>query len=110
MLDMIPPKKESQIGEKRKEIDKIDAQIVRLLAKRFLCSQHIAEQKQYEGLPVVQKAREKEVIRKCSENGEKSGLQRTFIQKIFNIIILESRKVQKREEKASHYFDKKGKI
>ena len=46
----------------RKEIDKIDAELVPLLKKRMLCSLKVAEIKREQKLPILNEKREQEII------------------------------------------------
>ena len=79
---------------KRKELDKIDKEILRLLRKRFEIVEEITEAKKELGLPVYDKDREEEVMVTRSVWGLELGIPQEFTQKIFNIIMDESKKVQ----------------
>ena len=50
------------IGEHRKRIDEIDGEIVRLFAERLAEAGEIAADKKKGGLPVLDSAREREII------------------------------------------------
>lgn len=79
----------------RKKIDKLDKKLVAILSKRIRIVEQIAEIKQKEGLPILQKEREEEhlhdILTKCNEN--KSC--KSYIHNIFEKIFEESRKMQK---------------
>lgn len=58
----------------RKEIDKIDEELIPLLLKRMGISQQVAEYKVQRGIPVLNEQREQEILQnvadKCGEQGE----------------------------------------
>ncbi|HOK49827.1 MAG TPA: chorismate mutase [Sedimentibacter sp.] len=51
----------------RKEIDKIDREIVKLLEKRFILVSDLGIYKKKQNLPVYDEAREKEVLESCRD-------------------------------------------
>ena len=59
---------QTSLANARREIDRIDAGISRLLEERFHQVEVIAEWKQAHGQPVFVPAREEEIIRKIREN------------------------------------------
>ena len=69
----------------RKQIDKIDDQIVDLLAKRMKIVKDVGEYKKKNGLPFFDQSRWQEVIKK------KKG----FVKKIWKIIHEEALKIEK---------------
>ncbi len=60
--------------ELRKEIDKIDSQLVPLLVERMEIAKKVAEYKVKRGIPVLNEEREQQILdsveEKCGENGE----------------------------------------
>ena len=66
----------------RREIDRLDAQIVPLLLERFAVVRRIGEVKKTEGIPVLNEAREKAVLDKISafaeDDAEKSALRKVY--------------------------------
>lgn len=78
----------------RKKIDKLDKKIVAILSKRMHVIEVIAQIKQENGLPVLQKEREEEhlhdILIKCNE----SKSCKSYIHNIFEAIFEESRKIQ----------------
>lgn len=60
--------------ELRKEIDKIDEELIPLLLKRMNISQHVAKYKVERGIPVLNQQREQEILdnvaEKCGDMGE----------------------------------------
>jgi monofunctional chorismate mutase len=77
----------------RKEIDTIDAEIVRLVGKRAEIAQKIGVLKASAGLPVVDEGREDAILRKAAANN-RGLLTNDAIVRIFRGIIRESRKLQ----------------
>lgn len=56
-----------ELGRFRKEIDKIDREIVKLLEKRFILVSDLGIYKKKQNLPVYDEAREKEVLESCRD-------------------------------------------
>lgn len=67
----------------RKEIDKIDNQLLTLIYKRELLVKRIQDVKQKLGLPTKDSNREQKVIRRLMEKGSKLGLSQELIQKLW---------------------------
>jgi len=76
----------------RKKIDKIDNDIIRLLKKRLDSAREIGNYKKKQGIKIIDKKREKEILK---DRIKKSDLSKNFTKKLFSIIIKESREVQK---------------
>lgn len=80
----------------RDEIEKIDAQILELIAKRFDVVKEVGKYKKENGIKVKDKNREKEVINKACEKLRSQGYaDARFIQKLFKTIMKKSRALQK---------------
>lgn len=77
----------------REEIDSIDEQIVGLLEKRARIAQKIGAIKAAAGLPVIDAAREEEILRNAARRN-KGVLKQEAIIRIFRAVISESRSVQ----------------
>jgi chorismate mutase len=76
----------------RKKINNIDSKILNLLKERFENSKKIGRIKKKKGMKVLDKKREKEIVKGLIE---KSNLNKKFIKKIYSIIFRESRRLQK---------------
>ncbi|VVB78307.1 Chorismate mutase [uncultured archaeon] len=76
----------------RKEIDKIDKKIMKLIETRLYHARKLGEYKKKNGIPIIDKKREKEIIR---DRVSKSKLSKEFTSKLFLLMINESRRVQK---------------
>jgi len=79
----------------RGKIDKIDYEILVLLRKRFETAKQINSHKKINGLGVIDKKREKEVLIKIKEESKKLGINTGFARKLFEQAIKQSRKVQR---------------
>lgn len=78
----------------REEIDRIDDEIVSLLARRMDVADRIGRLKQREGMPVVQPSRYNALMARRAEEGRRLGLSPDFLRKVFGAIHEESVRVQ----------------
>jgi chorismate mutase-like protein len=83
------------IRELREEIDRVDEELLRLLNRRARLAAEIGELKRRAGLPVLDPAREREVLsrRRAADAGP---LGRGAVVRIFRRIVRESRRVEER--------------
>ena len=88
------------LNELRKEIDAVDAEIVRLFEKRMEISEHMAAYKQKAGIPVRDQEREKEKILKV-QNLTHTAFNREHIEELYTVLISLSRKLQEEQIKTS---------
>lgn len=73
------------LEEIRKKIDGIDAQLLPLLVQRMKCSKQVAEYKHSAGIPVLNAARENEILDRVGENaGEFGGAAKVVFSTIMN--------------------------
>ena len=79
----------------RNEIDKIDEEIVKLLAKRSKIAMKIAKYKKEHGLQIYDARREREVIEKVKKLARNNGLDETLLEKVFQSIIIHTRESEK---------------
>lgn len=70
----------------RSEIDDIDDELLQLLARRMNVSDQIGEYKKEKGLTVVQMDRWKQIFREHLETGDKLGLSKELIEKVFEAV------------------------
>lgn len=75
----------------RKEIDKIDSEIARLLEKRFEICSEIGDFKTKNNIETEDKLREKEIFEKIEQTNLK---YRDNIKEVESKILLESKKIQ----------------
>ncbi|MDD3262411.1 MAG: chorismate mutase [Candidatus Absconditabacteria bacterium] len=80
----------------RQKIDKIDNEILSLLAKRFKISKEIGLYKQKNNIPFYQSERWTNLLQSRKEKGKEIGLSLVFIQNLRNIIHEESLNLQKK--------------
>ncbi len=80
--------------EHRKKINKVDSEIIKLLAKRRDLSREIIRLKNESQSTIRDKAREKELFTQLVELGKKEGLDSDFVTKVFHEIIDDSVKLQ----------------
>ena len=83
----------------REGIDLVDAQIMRLLRRRFAAAKEIGEIKRQLGMDVLQPGRELEVIERARKAAREAGISEDFAGKLFGEIMAESRNVQKGTQK-----------
>lgn len=79
----------------RNEIDHIDRELLLLLRRRFLVVQKIALLKKELNLPVTDKVRETQITKRVQELGKNLSLEPEFLAKIFRLIIIEAKRLQK---------------
>lgn len=80
-----------ELSDIRKDIDRIDAQLLPLLLQRMDCARRVAEAKRHSGAPVFNAAREEEILDRMErEAGEYGGAVRI----VYNTILSESRGLQ----------------
>ena len=87
------------LNQLRNKIDKIDGQLIALLAKRKEVVRCIGQLKQKQGLPIFNKAREAEITQKLQQLAKKFDLRPIFLQKVWQLIIAEAKVVQKKISK-----------
>ncbi|MCQ2343335.1 MAG: chorismate mutase [Paludibacteraceae bacterium] len=81
-----------KIEEIRKDFDRTDGEICRLLERRMELSREIAETKRVEGIDVVQEDRRRKVMERWVENCP--SYSRESVERIYGIIHKESVKQQ----------------
>jgi chorismate mutase/prephenate dehydratase len=80
--------------EYRRKINKVDSEIIKLLAKRRKLSREIIRLKNETQSSIRDKARERELLTQLTELGKKEGLDSDFVKKVFYEIIDDSVKLQ----------------
>ncbi len=86
------------LNKVRNEINSIDADLVKLLEKRFNLVLKVGEYKAAHNLPVLDGAREKIVIEKCKNHLENQKYE-TYMEKVFTQIMNTCKDIQKNEIK-----------
>jgi len=90
-----------EILEKRRKIDKIDLNILALLAKRERIASEIGCRKRKTKMFIKDTAREKEAMRIRISNARKYNLSVIFVKKLFSLIFKQSRIVQENVQRSS---------
>ena len=83
------------IQDCRGEIDKVDAEILRLLNLRAELAVRVGESKRTAGLSVWDRAREREVVERARRNN-RGPLDGEAVARLFRAVIRESRRLQSR--------------
>jgi chorismate mutase/prephenate dehydratase len=92
--DRFPRDPHEELIDCRNAIEVVDRRIVVLLAQRVALAMRAARAKQAAGLPVLDGAREAEVIDRVVAEGRTHGLPADGVEKIFERIVAMSRRVQ----------------
>lgn len=85
----------SNFDSARKDIDKIDLEILKLFKKRFGLVSEIGKIKKEKNLEIKDPIREKEVLDKIAKKAEDLNLSSLFIKKIWKLFFSESYKIEK---------------
>ncbi len=81
------------IEDWRVEIDKIDAELLRLLNARAEIAVRVGESKRVEGLSVLNRGREREVIERA-RRANRGPLDDEAVERLFRAVIRKSRRLQ----------------
>lgn len=81
---------ETKLEELRSEIDKVDAEMIRLLAERMRIVDEIGDYKRDHNITILQLKRWSNIVRDRLSAGIDTGLNREFLQKLFEIVHNES--------------------
>ena len=81
------------IEDWRVEIDKIDAELLRLLNARAEIAVRVGESKRVAGLSVLNRGREREVVERARANN-RGPLDDEAVERLFRAVIRESRRLQ----------------
>ena len=82
------------IEEHRKAIDKLDSELVRLLADRLELSRKIGEEKRSTGEEIHVRTREIAILDRVKLYGDQLGLDEDFLTSLYQVILAESRRIQ----------------
>src|SRR5688572_17370452 len=84
------------LEELRRDIDRVDEVLVRLLNERARCVCEIGQLKKAQGMEIYQPEREKEVLRHVREMASEGPLGPDAIGRLFERIIDEARRLERR--------------
>ena len=82
----------------RKVINQLDETIIASIAKRHEVSRQIGIYKEQQGIVVYDKKREDELHVYYASLSKKYGVDKDFVIEIFDLIIQQSRNIQKKKE------------
>jgi len=83
------------LSDLRRNIDRLDGQIIILLRERVALAKRISKLKLQKGLPIRDNGREREVLDRVAANAERGGINPELAKKIFKEIIELCVEVQK---------------
>jgi chorismate mutase len=92
-----PTPQSEELARCREEIERIDDDIIALLARRMALGKHTGELKREAGLPILDPAREAAVIRRVASTARDAGLPAEPVREIFWQIVGMSRRAQEVE-------------
>jgi len=81
---------ESKLEELRTEIDKIDAELIHILSRRMQLIDEIGHYKKDHNITILQLKRWSNIVQNRLKTGIDSGLQKEFLQKLLEIVHIES--------------------
>ena len=81
---------ESKLEELRTEIDKIDAELIHILSRRMQLIDEIGQYKKDHNITILQLKRWSNIVQNRLRTGIDSGLQKEFLQKLLEIVHIES--------------------
>lgn len=83
-----------ELSRCREEIERIDREIIALLARRLTLGKRTGDLKRDAGLPILDPTREAAVIRRVTEEAREAGLPPEPIREVFWQIVGMSRRAQ----------------
>ena len=83
----------------REKIDNIDHKILNLISKRFTLLSNVVKYKIDNNLPIRNYKREKEILKNITKKASVLKINTKFVQKLFNNIILEAIRIEKKLKK-----------
>jgi 4-amino-4-deoxychorismate mutase len=79
-----------RLSKYRKELDKVDEQLMALIARRFNICRQVATYKAEYGIPMMQPVRVAEVKRRAASRALARGLSEEFATALYDLIISEA--------------------
>lgn len=86
----------SRLISTRRLVDRIDSKLVTLIKTRQQLSEAIGKIKKRNDLNVVNSEREREILDRIASIARKKKLDEDFMQKIYRLILKQSRKIQRK--------------
>ena len=82
----------NKLEKLRKEIDKIDNDLIKIIAKRFKITERVRDFKKENNLPIEDKNREAQILEKANVLAKKIGINSDLAKNILMQIISEAKK------------------
>jgi chorismate mutase len=79
-----------KLEEFRSEIDKLDAELIEILARRFDIIDEIGHYKHHNNITIYQAKRWSNILNDRIENGAQHGIDKEFLQKVLQLVHKES--------------------
>ncbi|MEO0293270.1 MAG: bifunctional chorismate mutase/prephenate dehydrogenase [candidate division WOR-3 bacterium] len=95
-----------EIEKLRKEVKKVDREIIKLIGKRLSITKEIGKRKKEKGIPLRDWKVEKEVIKNALQAASKEKLSKDLVKAIMQHIITESKLQQEKLQSPSYTGDK----
>ncbi len=83
------------LDDLRKQIDELDENLLRILARRFEVVKKVGQNKKKLNLPAFDEKRFSEVLKSKINKGKEIGLNKNLIKKVYKIIHDEALKIEK---------------
>lgn len=83
-----------RLAELRSILDRLDAELLEVLAARFDVCREVAAYKATAQIPMMQPARVAEVKRRAAENGQARGIDGSFMAALYELIIAEACRIE----------------
>jgi chorismate mutase len=87
----------NDVRRRREEIDRLDAELVRLLNRRASIALDLAKLKENLGWEICDRARERQVLSQVADSNS-GPLDRQSLRRIFRRIICESRRMEEKRQ------------
>jgi len=84
------------IADLRKEIDELDEQLLKTLAKRMSLALEVAKHKKENGIPLKQPEREEQLVSYRKQMAKELGLSENFVEELWKAIIKESLRIEEK--------------
>jgi chorismate mutase-like protein len=78
----------------RRQIDRVDDQLIELLARRFELCRTVAQHKRALGIPAVLPDRIEEVKARCGRQAENRAVSADFVRALYTMIIEEACRIE----------------
>jgi len=77
----------SDLSTIRAQIDRVNSQIIKLLAKRYKLSKQVAHYKKLHKLPILDAEREEEMFKSIIKQAQEANLPPDYVVQVFRLIV-----------------------